>query len=77
MSQQTITMVATAFHAQHQVALDIKLSKVAQLCQGISTPGLIGATDVAREQKWINKFRKDITDDYGRCAETLCAYGVS
>ncbi|KAJ4213194.1 hypothetical protein NW759_011038 [Fusarium solani] len=76
-AQQTITALATAFYTQHQVALDIKVSKVAQLCQGISTPGLVGATDVAREQKWINKFRKDITDDYGRCAETLPAYGVS
>lgn len=76
-SQQAILALATAFYTQNQVALDIKLTKVAQLCQGIQTHGLVGATDVAREQKWINTFRKDITDDYGRCAETLPAYGVS
>lgn len=76
-SRQTIATLAANFYAQHQGALDTKVSKVVQLCQGISTPGLIAAPDIAREQTWINKFRKEITGDYGRCAETLPAYGVS
>ncbi|KAM0425911.1 hypothetical protein ACHAPT_008849 [Fusarium lateritium] len=76
-SQLTINALVDAFFADHKDVLEAKLSKIIQLCQGIPTEGLVGATEIAREQRWIDQFRKDVTDDYGRCAETLCAYGIS
>ncbi|TKW56001.1 hypothetical protein CTA1_11385 [Colletotrichum tanaceti] len=69
--------IATGLYAIFSVPLHTKLRKVVQLCRGHSTPGLVAANEIAREQHWIAKFRRDLTEDYGRCAETYPASAIS
>ncbi|KAM0084889.1 hypothetical protein ACKRZS_002836 [Fusarium odoratissimum] len=69
--------IATGLYAILTIPLNIKLQKAVQLCRGHSTPGLIAANEIAREQFWIARFRRNLTEDYGRCAETYPASAIS
>ncbi|WYZ35445.1 hypothetical protein EsH8_X_000092 [Colletotrichum jinshuiense] len=69
--------IATGLYTILSIPLNIKLQKVVQLCRGHSTAGLIAADEIAREQQWIAKFRRGLTEDYGRCAETYPASAIS
>ncbi|KAI8627445.1 hypothetical protein F5Y19DRAFT_443164 [Xylariaceae sp. FL1651] len=76
--QITIDALVNAFWLLHQQALEIKLVKAVRLCRGIRDDTLVNAADIALERKWIDKCRKEfVHKDYGRCAETYCAYTVS
>ncbi|KAM0248966.1 hypothetical protein ACHAP5_003175 [Fusarium lateritium] len=69
--------IATGLYTIFSIPLNIKLQKVVQLCRGHSSPGLIAANEIAREQHWIAVFRRNLTEDYGRCAETYPASAIS
>ncbi|KAF9871808.1 proline dehydrogenase [Colletotrichum karsti] len=69
--------IATGLYTIFSIPLNIKLRKAVQLCRGHSTPGLIAANEIAREQQWIARFRRNTTEDYGRCAETYPASAIS
>ncbi|KAF5003955.1 hypothetical protein FDECE_9544 [Fusarium decemcellulare] len=72
-----VETIAAGLYTEYMGRLNVKLSKVVQLCRGHRTPGLILAQDIALEQKWISRFRRNVTEDYGRCAETYPASAIS
>ncbi|KAF7557604.1 hypothetical protein G7Z17_g525 [Cylindrodendrum hubeiense] len=72
-----VNALAVGLHTAYSVRLNIKLRRVVQLCRGHRTPGLNSAQEIALEQKWITKFRRNVTEDYGRCAETYPASAIS
>ncbi|KAK2601680.1 hypothetical protein QQS21_004755 [Conoideocrella luteorostrata] len=75
--QTLIDTAANSLYNAREAALQQKLSKIVQLCRGIPTATLSQPQDIALEQNEMKKMRRDIGEDYGRCAETLCAFAVS
>ncbi|KAH7322674.1 hypothetical protein B0I35DRAFT_476601 [Stachybotrys elegans] len=74
--EAAVQTLAQALYLAQRAVLNQKLANVVRLCRAIKDTAL-DATAVAAEQRQMNKLRKDVREDYGRCAETLPAYAVS